>query len=161
MTRARLAYSLGMLTLVAGMVVTVGWILDIAVIENLGPTQRTMSPVTAVTLGISSISLLVYLTRRRTWTFRVVRVVTACTTVLVGVATLTGYFLGQDWAITDALFFGLVEHQRATPTSGLNLIFLGWSLIFLGEFAKRRHQIGSKLVIISIFLSLLDAVSYM
>jgi hypothetical protein len=64
-----------MLTLVAGMVVTVGWILDIAVIENLGPTQRTMSPVTAVTLGIASISLLVYLTRRRTWTFRVVRVV--------------------------------------------------------------------------------------
>ncbi len=61
MTRRGLATGLGVATLVAGLLAVTGWIFDVAVIENLGPGQRAMSPLTAVTLGIASVSLLIQL----------------------------------------------------------------------------------------------------
>lgn len=132
-----------------GVLVLVGWILDIAFLKSVFPGLAMMKANTALAFVLAGSSL--WLTQSGDADRGARRVATACAAAasLIGAATLAEHRFGWNLGIDQLLFedppgAGRPAHPgRMAPATALNFVLLGLALLLLQ--AGRRHWLAQLL----------------
>ncbi len=145
------ALAAGALGLVVGILVLLGWLLDVQILKSILPGKATMKPNTAVCFALSGIALL--LLALTSWQKEVAerprRWITLGSSVLVtivGAATFIEYAFHLDLKIDSLLFRDAVLASsaaggRMAGATALAFVFFGLGL----TLRDARHKIGCQL----------------
>ncbi len=131
--RARLSANLGVFVLLSGVVVLIGWQLDIGALKSLLPGLATMKANTALAFVFAGAALALAAFRRAPWLSRVPALAVGC----MGAATLAQYLFGWDLRIDQALFDDLNNAPgspfpgRMAVVTAINLTLLSAALVLL------------------------------
>ncbi|MBI5511052.1 MAG: PAS domain S-box protein [Deltaproteobacteria bacterium] len=136
---ARVADACGLLTATVGLLVVVGWALEIELLKRVLPGFTAMKTNTALGLVLAGVGLW--------WRQRsVLRVTFGALVALVGALTLCEYLVGLDLGI-DQLFVHEIAASadsglapgRMAPATALSFLLLGAALVGLGVSGKIGH----------------------
>jgi signal transduction histidine kinase/DNA-binding response OmpR family regulator len=116
--------------MIAG-VALLGWQLDLPVLRTFLPGGVSMNPMTALAVMLAAGSLWLQTAslddRRGLWVARAA----SSLVVLVGVATVVGYVIGENLGMDQLLFQGRSGGDVTAPATGLNFVLLGAALLAL------------------------------
>ncbi len=129
--------------LLIGLLVLIGWLLDIELLKGGLRARVATNPTTALGLMLAAGALWI---QPRTWRGssgsthmrRAIRTA-ALIIVAVGVITLAGYVLGQNLGLDATLFRAQLGDNRIAPNTGLNFVFVGVALWLLGRTSRSRR----------------------
>ena len=160
----RVAWACGLFTLLIGLAVLTGWALDYRPLMTVLPGFVAMKPMTAVAFLFAGSGLLSFLrikegADRRA---RLLSMVAAATTAILGALVLGEYASGRDFGIDGLLFHDDIASStpgRMAPISAFNFTCVGLALIFL-HFPRKTAWVQG-LASSSAFTSLLAAVGYL
>ncbi len=151
-----------MVVLVAGMLVLLGWVFDIAILKSVAPGWINMKANTALSFVLAGEAL--WLMQGKSPVLRKVRIAQSCAgaAVLIGALTLaaclTGWKCGPEGLLfKDAASQGAALPGRMDATSALNIVMLGSGLILLGH---ERYHLVRGLAYAAALLAYLALVGY-
>jgi signal transduction histidine kinase/CheY-like chemotaxis protein/HPt (histidine-containing phosphotransfer) domain-containing protein len=121
--------------MLVGLVVLLGWGLDVGHLKGGLPGQTAMNPTTAIALIVAGGALWMEHRMRRGGSVSVsngaaIRAA-AILIVLVGMITLAGYAIGQNLGVDQVVFRDRLGGNRIAPNSGLSLALIGAALLLL------------------------------
>ena len=133
----------GGIVLAIGLLVLLGWLLDIPALKSILPHLATMKANTAMAFVLAGISL--WLVSANHENQRLDLIARACATLiaLIGVLTLSETIFSQDLSIDQLLFKDTIAPEsahagRMPPVASLNFFLLGFSLLLLDRQKYRR-----------------------
>ncbi|MDI6767128.1 MAG: PAS domain S-box protein [Bacteroidota bacterium] len=150
--------------IIVGLIVTIGWIFDIAILKSIYPTFVSMKANTAVAFILSGISLWFLIDEQaKQWKIYLAQVC-AVIVALLGGLSLTQYLFGVDFGIDQLLFtepVGAVETShpgRMAPATALNFLFVGISLLL---YSRKVVTIARVLITLVAAVALFSFLSYL
>ena len=148
-----------------GVLVLVGWALDLRVLKSLFPGLVTMKPNAAVCFVLLGAALIV-LSRERTGWQRRARRALATAVVLIGALTLAEYVFAVDLRIDQLLFSDTVPVGQSPPgrmaaATAVCLIVLGAAVATRGLLSPRRRRRTDGMVLLVIGVSFLALLGYL
>lgn len=153
----KIAVVLSSLVLFIGILVVVGWFLDIGWLKNLHPSFVTMKINTAISFIAGAIALLaVCFSKKHIGTTLGVFV------FLVGLVTLMQYVLVIDLGIDQLIIkdLNLIQTSdpgRMSPATALNFVFLGLVFVLLG---LQKYKSAVNLTLIPLLISFVSFTGY-
>lgn len=146
-----------------GILVLVGWALDVPFLKGPLPGLVQMKANTAVGFLALGGSLLVTILRDSSCGRRAARVL-AGLAILIGIVTLAEYVLGRNLGIDQLLFrdssvVQTVHPGRLAPQTAIDFTLLGFALVFLNAGRPRRSLV-EVLTGVSFLLALFAVVGY-
>jgi len=147
-----------------GLLVLVGWTLDLELLKSGLPARVATNPTTALGLMLASGALWIQhkswrgssdsiLTRRATGTV-------AFVIVAVGAITLAGYVLGQNLGLDAILFRTRLGANRIAPNTGLNFVFIGVALWLLGRRSRSRRALAQLAALVPLGIAGVSLLGY-
>ena len=160
-----LAHVLGVLTVLLGLAVVVGWTLQIEALKTVLPGYVSMKANTALCFIMCGSALLVgYLSRPAPWK-KTFSFVLGLIVVLISGATLIEYLSGLSFGL-DQMIFQDNPHAaftsqpgRMSPYTGLGFLLFGSSLILLCRGPRGAIE-GQALALAGLFVALLSMIGY-
>jgi PAS domain S-box-containing protein len=155
---------LGALTVAVGVLVLVGWQLDIAGLKSVTPGLVSMKPNTAVCFILAGISLALLPYASDSIPARWVAQLCAVALALIAVLTLCEFLFGLNFGIDQLLFsepfgtVGTVAPGRMAPTAAVTFPLLG-SMLLLAH-SRRTSATVQRLAFIVICMGLLPLIGY-
>ena len=152
--------------LISVMTIT-GWHFDIEAFKHPIPELVAMNPVTAVALMLAASSLLFLIKNNQKKShLYLVKVFAACP-IAIGILKLLSVFTDFDagvdyWLYKSDLLDSIANDtpNRIAPTSALNFIFIGSSLVMARSSGKNLIYVSNFLIVLTGFVSLLSIVGY-
>jgi len=149
----------------AGVLVLVGWALDLRVLKSLFPGLVTMKPNAAACFVLLGAALIV-LSRERTGWERNARRALATVVAVIGALTVAEYVFGIDLRIDQLLFTepGLASPQppgRMAFATAASLVLLGGAIASRGALPSRRVRRTDGIVLVVVGVSFLAFVGYL
>ena len=167
-TRFRsLSRAFSLVVLLIGTLVFVGWVLDIPTLKSVLPGLVTMKSNTALGFVLAGLSLWLLQSEQANRGTRRIAQACALTVALLGLLTLSEYLFGWDLGIDQLLFKEPPEAaepfppDRMAPTTALNFIILGVTLLLLDAEERRSHYFSQSLTLTAGLISLLPLVGYL
>jgi hypothetical protein len=151
-----------LLAIGVGIVVLLGWSLEVRALKSILPGFAVMKPNTAVGFLGAGISLWL-LTHLGEGADRRLAQIFACVPMLIGTLTLFEYITGMNLGIDMILFskapdlLKLSPPGRMTHVAALNLSLLGWSMLLL---LQRKPLLAQLLSLPVMALGLLATLGY-
>lgn len=149
------------------MIALTGWHFNIESFKHPLPELLAMNPITAVVLIFSATSLLILIKRSEKKSLVNFAIVLAWCTMAVGILKLlflvTGIDIGMDyWLYKPQILNDLINNKpnRIAPTSAVNFIFLGSSILLIKSGNKKYIYISNFLIALTAFISLLSIIGY-
>lgn len=147
-----------------GLLVLVGWVMDIIVLKSVFPGLVTMKANTALAFVLAGMSLWLLWTEQADQRLR--RIAQACAVIvaLIGLLTLSEYLFGWDLRIDQLLFkeslgaVGTFAPARMAPSTALNFLMLGLALLLLDT--PRTFRAVEFFVLASGLIGLLNLMGY-
>ncbi|MFZ4579046.1 MAG: sensor histidine kinase [Myxococcota bacterium] len=133
------ALVIGVITIIAGSSVLVGWQLDIAALKSVLPSFMAMKPNAAVAFIFAGASLALTARFASSAPARWAAHACAVATALIGLLTVCQYLFGMDLGIDQWLFLetaggvGTVAPGRMAATVAFNMLLLGCALLFAAD----------------------------
>ena len=160
----------GVIAILVGGFVLLGWTLDIEVLKRVLPGLVAMNPATAVAFVLAGAALLLFLPTdaEDRGLGRVGRGL-ALPVALIGLLKLTGLLSGWDPGVDQLLFAQKLEAEatvsgvpnRMAPNTALNFILIGSGLLLLDRRTRRgNYWIAQYLVLAAGASSLLTVLGY-
>ncbi|MDO8670903.1 MAG: hypothetical protein Q7O66_05665, partial [Dehalococcoidia bacterium] len=155
----------GVFVLLLGLLVLVGWTLDIGVLKSILPGFVSMKANTALAFIFSGAALLLLPPGPAVAWRRNLALASAGAVAVLGLANLAEYLCGLDLGI-DQLFFrdpqlSPVPPGRMAVTTALSFLLLGISLLFLLRNGKRNRYAVQRFCAVVVFFSFLAVVGYL
>jgi len=150
--------------IVVGLLVLVGWALDIEILKRGVPGLVSMKANTAIAFILSGITLWLLQADQVGPRTRPIAHVYAFIVTVIGALTLIEYQFGWDFGIDQLLFKEPSETSddaypgRMSPASALNFILIGCALLLLGT--NRRILLTQYLVLGAALVSMIALVGY-
>lgn len=125
----------GGLAALAGLVVLMGWALDVAALKSVFAGLATMKPNTAIGFMLTGGSLMLSYSKTERPGTQILQIVTAVTAMLIGLLTLGEYLFQIDLGIDNSLFVdrSLSDQNpfpgRMAPATALNFVCVGLALL--------------------------------
>jgi two-component system, cell cycle sensor histidine kinase and response regulator CckA len=129
---ARVAAVCGLIAILSGLTVLVGWSVGFPALRSLVPGLVPMNPATAVAVAFAGVALLAVRGNPSART-RPVAVVLGTVVLLLGLARLLAYLVGADGAVDHLLFREQVGANRMAPNTALGLVLVGSGLLLLAR----------------------------
>jgi hypothetical protein len=145
-----------------GLVVLMGWLLDISTVKSVLPGFATMKANTALALLLAGLSLWWLGSPAVDARQRRLGRVAAVATILIGFVTVTEYLFGSDLGVGELLIrddagaSGPHPAGRSAPVTALCLLALGLALLL----ANIRPWASESLAVLTALLSLLALVGH-
>ena len=148
---------------VVGLAVLLGWHFDIELLRAGLPGRTPVNPATALALLLAACSLWMHHQARGRPDFAPVRwlAVTAASLVIaLGVITLTGYFIGHNLRVDQALFGAQLAGNRIAPNTGFALLLIGVALWLLNSPRRFRRALEQPVALFPIGVALISLLGY-
>ena len=148
-----------------GVMVLLGWALDITALKSVSPGLVSMKSNTAVGLVLSGVCLWWYSAHEELSSQKKVLVTTISVTVfLIGTATLFEYLFSYNLGIDELLFkdhdeIGTSDPGRISPISAFNFSLLGVAISFLKH--QRHHRVFQSLSLVILLSSFFGFTGYL
>ena len=145
-----------------GLVVLIGWALDILILKSLLPGLVTMKANTALAFALSGASLGLSILYATYWSRLLCRLL-ASTVALIGGLTLSQYLIGWDLGIDQLLFaesvgaLAAASPGRMALSTTLNFLLIGLALQLL---SSRHSRLAQALAITAGLIGLLAFLGY-
>jgi len=157
--------SAALVTIATGVLVLLGWLLDIPGLKSVLPGFVTMKANTAAGFILAGVSLA--LLGRAARSMRIRRLSQACAgaTVLLGLLTLSQYLFALDFGIDQLLFrepagaIKTLSPGRMAPSTALNFLLLGSALLLAGS--RRGIRIAQPLALLAGWIGLQALIGYL
>ncbi|MBI2818752.1 MAG: PAS domain S-box protein, partial [Acidobacteria bacterium] len=153
-----------------GMLVLLGWALDIATLKRVLPHLSSMKPNTAVGLILTGVSLLLLQREwpggRRGRSASVVSQLCAGAVVLIGALTLTEHWTGWDLRIDQILFQdtsalpGELHPLRMGMIAGLSFVLTGCALLWFDVETRNARRPAEWLSFLAGLIALVVLIAY-
>jgi len=114
-----------------GVIVLLGWQLDLAPWKAFGASKTAMNPVAAVTFLLAAASLWLRRDGEASGLARAAALLAAAAVTAVGLITIVGYSRGQNLGLDQLLYSSRLGANRIAPNTGDNLVLLGAALLVL------------------------------
>ncbi|MGB3308291.1 MAG: ATP-binding protein [Nodosilinea sp.] len=162
----RFSWQAGIVVLVLGVLVLLGWALDIDILKSVIPGRITQKPNTALGLSMSGLGLLLWhwrqssqrLGRYHRW-YKLGLMVVLYLVVALGVVTLIEYSLGVDLGINRLVWVepspdvvDAIVGGRPAPNTAISFVLLGWALLLL---VQQRYWVAQGVSLGVFFIALL------
>jgi two-component sensor histidine kinase len=141
---ARLTRSLAIATSVLGYVVIIGWIFNVGLLKSLGPWFPPMKMLTAVTLAIAALALVLNDATQARWIARAAALVV----LAVGALSLAEWIAHIDVGIDRWLAYDTSTEVpgRMGPSTAASFVLIGIALLTLDRAASKFAAIGVLLI---------------
>lgn len=148
-----------LLSVLLGIVVLTGWVLDITVLKSILPGYISMKPNTAIGFVCGGLAFMLLVKSDSSRKLRYPAAVLSLTTLIIGLFTLAEYLLHRDLKVDQLLF---VDHSepvypgRIAYIAALNFCVTGIALLLLtrGKRAIKTAQLLAAFVGLSALLAL-------
>jgi PAS domain S-box-containing protein len=154
----------GVVVVLVGYLVLVGWWFDVAALKSVLPGLVTMKANTAAGFVLAGVSLLSSLNERAgSWGRRLARILAAAV-ALLGLLTLCQYLLGTDLGLDQLLFtepadaIATSSPGRMAPVTAISFLLVGSALFLVA--GRRSSWLVQLLVLMAGAISLLALVGY-
>jgi signal transduction histidine kinase/CheY-like chemotaxis protein len=161
----RVATVLGLLTVLLGLVVLAGWVLDIEVLKSVVPGYVSMKANTALCFVLTGASLLIgHLLKPQSWT-KACSIGLSAVVVFLTVATLVEYIGETSFGLDELLFRDSPDAPftsspgRMAPNTAFAFVLVNAALLFLQRGA-RSVVAAHCLTLFTLFIALLATVGY-
>ncbi len=148
---------------VVGLVVLLGWHLDIELLQAGLPGHTPVNPATALALLLAACALWMHHQARGRPDSAPVRwlaVIASSLVVAMGVITLTGYFVGHNLRIDQVLFGAQLAGNRVAPNTGFALLLIGVALWLLNSPRRKRRGLEQLVALFPIGVALISLLGY-
>lgn len=160
-----LAKGAGLVSVLVGVAVLLGWLLDNALLKSIHPSLVAMKTNTALGFLLSGVAL--WLKDSSVPSLRQ-RIGQACAgiVVLLGLLTLVEYLGGGNLGIDQLLFeepagaIGTLAPNRMAPASALSFLFFGVALLLNGE-SRRGGRLVFAMAVLTAIPAMLSGLSYL
>ena len=145
-----------------GVLVIVGWALDLELLKSLLHPERTaMNPATALSFIVCAVALWVIRNEPAPSARR--RVAQACGAVvtLVAVSRLLGYALSWRWGVDQLLFSASLHGNVMAPNTAATFFLLGLTLLVLDEDTRRGFHPAQILIFAAGGVALFSLAGYL
>jgi methyl-accepting chemotaxis protein len=154
----------GATAVLAGFLVLIGWMFDIAVFKSVLPDLVSMKANAALGFVVAGVSLWLQCPPAASPARRRTARVFASVTALLGLLTLGEYVPGRDFGIDQLLFQdtsaqSIYPGRMASSTASI-FVLLGGALFFLDWETRRGYRPAQFLVLPAAVLSLLGLIGY-
>ena len=166
LTRTALAYTAGIITALAGLIVLSGWQFDSNALKTFGFGGVTMKVNTAISFLFSGLALFFLQNESRRLNIILARLFAAAT-FLLGLAVLSQYIFGINLGIDEFLFHdapdakGTINPGRMAPNTSLNFVLLGMVLFAVSFKKMERNQPILFLFVSAFTISLIGLLGYL
>ena len=155
----------GVVPVMVGALVLIGWAADIELLKRIGPTLTAVNPTTAIGFICLGCSLAILCRRTSSW-MRRIAIALALVPVLLGVSRLLALVGLWDWELDRLLFrdslaaadFG--RPNRMAPNSAGNFALLGTALVTIDRGIGRLRWAAQLLAVMAAMTSLLAIMGY-
>jgi two-component system, sensor histidine kinase and response regulator len=159
----------GVVAILVGGLVLVGWILDIGVLKRVLPGLVAMNPVSAVAFILAGGSLWLLQGEREDRGERQIARACALIVTLIGLVQLLQVLFGWESGIDQVLFANKLEAEsavtglpnRMAPNTALNFLLLGCAILFLDSRTHRLRSPAQYLVLGVVMVSVLALMGYL
>ncbi len=165
-TALRVSQILGILTVLLGLTVLVGWTFHIAPLETVLSGYVSMKVNTALCFVLTGASLLIgYLSRPRAWK-RTCSFVLALAAILIAGVTLIEYVTNQSLGLDQLIFRDVPDPAftsspgRMAPNTAIAFVLFGSALLMLSR-GVRGALIAHGLALAGLFIALLALIGYL
>lgn len=150
-----------------GCFVLCGWAFDIEALKRVLPGLVAMNPTTALLFILAGATL--WLSHREDADHQTLRIAQAVAGIiaLVGLVNLGGIVFGSDTGVDQVLFrdklgaVGNAVPNRMAPTTALNFLLAGSSLLLLDVETRRRFRLAQTLSLLVFLIGLLAFIGYL
>ena len=161
---ARLSRLCSLVVALTGIIVLIGWWLDVDVMKRGVAGASATNPVTAIALTVAAVALWLQHTARRTsapvaWA-DVARRTASILLVALGAITLAGYAAGHNAGLDQLLFRSRLEGNRIAPNSGMNFALIGIALWLLDLGPASRRAPAALVALGAVGLSIVSVLGY-
>jgi len=160
-TLHRIAHAAGVIPIVVGVLVLIGWWRDIELFKRIAPGLVAMNPATAIAfiaLGIA-LSLLAHADRKKRATIRIAKLFAAFALV-IAVLKLIAIVSPIDPGVDQILFRASLGENRMAPNTALNFLLLGAAILMIDRSLRRVHWPAQFLALATAMISLLALMGY-
>jgi diguanylate cyclase (GGDEF)-like protein len=157
---------LSTLVFVTGVLVLVGWTLDLELLKRIVPTLVAMNPATAVAFLFLGVAVPCSQAPREVLGLRRTALLCAAAAGLVGVLRLGDAFLGWSVGVDQLLFTGKLAvdptglPNRMAPNTAFNFLLLGAALLTFHSARRTGLYVSQACTLLSVVASLLPVVGY-
>ncbi|MCX5656197.1 MAG: response regulator [Planctomycetota bacterium] len=154
-----------LVALATGLLVLLGWLLDIPSLKSVLPGFVAMKANTAVGFVLAGMSLALFGRAARSVPIRRLSQACAGATALLGLLTLGQYLFALNFGIDQVLFRGpagaikTLSPGRMAPSTALNFLLLGSALLLAGS--RRGIRIAQPLALLAGWIGLLALIGYL
>ncbi len=162
----RAATALSALVLCVGILVLLGWALDLEPLKRILPTLVAMNPVTAVAFILLGLAVPFSQAPREERGLRRTATLCAAAVGLIGILRLGDAFLGWSVGLDQLLFAGKLTADltgvtnRMAPNTALSFLLLGCALLAFNSQRRSLRLISQVCTFLSFVASLLPIVGY-
>lgn len=156
----------GTLVMAVGIIVLIGWGLDLSTLKSIHPSLVSMKANTAFSFILIGLALRLSQQNRPGLQRLPLAHWSATTVALIGLLTLGEYILGMDFGIDQLLFTelqGAVATSmpgRMSPNAAFNFLLAGLALRFLDTEAWGGHRPAQYLALAMLLVALLALLGY-
>ncbi|MCL5960742.1 MAG: ATP-binding protein [Chloroflexi bacterium] len=149
-----------------GLLVLVGWTLDIEILKTFHYSVVVMFPNAAIAFVLAGVSLWLLQSERTNEWKRGIGRVCALLVILIGLLTLIEYLLGWNLGIDQLIFrqsLLTVETAfpgRVPPNAALNFVLIGVALLLLDVQTPRGYRPAQFVILVEGMIGLLALVGY-
>ena len=164
--RARSASGvLGVIVLLGGLLVLVGWVLEVDVLKGILPGLVTMKPNTAIAFALVGLSLLLLQSEGSGSWKRAISTLCSVAAGVIGLLVISEYLAGWDLHIDQLLFrdaqVGPVPPGRMAFSTAVGFVLIGSSLLLLAVERLRSFTFVVQVLAVAVaVLSLLALLGY-
>jgi signal transduction histidine kinase/ActR/RegA family two-component response regulator len=153
----------GVLLVVLGVLVLLGWLLNIGFLTTVLPGRITMKPNTAVGFVFLGISIFLSTQSKQTRRIQLGGAVSASVVISVGLLTLLEYLFHADFGIDQLLFKDLVQFPypgRMAHITAFSFCSAGVSVLLLA-LSEKRARLSQALSILTALGALFAIIGYL
>lgn len=162
-----LSYAAGFVTAVIGLLVLLGWQVDISWLKTPVPNTVTMKANTAIGFLLCGVTLLFAQRRRRTISHTVIVRICSFAVVALGLLVLSQDMFSWNLGIDQLLFIdrvaavGTSYPGRMAPTTAVNFILVGIALLLLDFKPRRGLHPSEALALVPAMIALFGVLGYL
>src|SRR3984893_1966892 len=148
---------------VVGLAVLLGWLFDIELLRAGLPGRTPVNPATALALLLAACGLWMHHQakgRPDSAPVRWLAVTAASLVIVLGVITLTGYFIGHNLRVDQVLFGAQLAGNRVAPNTAFALLLIGVALALLNSPRRFRRAPEQVVALFPIAVALISLLGY-
>ncbi|HKG76165.1 MAG TPA: hypothetical protein VKA90_01455, partial [Beijerinckiaceae bacterium] len=148
---------------VVGLAVLLGWHFDLELLRAGLPGRTPVNPATALALLLAACALWLHHEARGRLDSAPIRwlaVTAALLVIVLGVITLTGYFIGHNFRIDQLLFGAQLAGNRVAPNTGFALLLIGVALWLLNSPRRLQRALEQPVALFPIGVALISLLGY-